>query len=87
MAKYRARPRVVEAEQWFPRKDEAMNARLGIICISCGVDCSFMSTCEGLCLSCGDQLQALTKFELIVKLVAAVREIQRLTVEVPGDVA
>jgi hypothetical protein len=47
-------------------------------CLWCGRDCSFMATCEGVCLYCGDKMQALPVIDLIRGFAKAVRRVQEL---------
>jgi hypothetical protein len=46
------------------------------ICLWCGRDCSFLSTCEGLCVPCGDRIQSALKTELITALVGGRQAIE-----------
>lgn len=51
---------------------------MGNVCLWCGGDCSFLATCPGLCLPCGDKMQALDKSDLILALAKAVGEVKAL---------
>ena len=62
-----------------------MSSEAKNVCLKCGRDCTFLSTCEGLCLPCGDAMQGWDKVQLIRLLVAAQREVNRLQVAVAEE--
>jgi hypothetical protein len=51
-------------------------------CFWCGKDATFLSTCEGCCLPCGDKMQVMSKYDLVVALTKAAVEVKRLEAEV-----
>ena len=54
------------------------------ICGWCNKDCSFVSTCEGLCVECGDKMQTMPLAQIIAGLAKAVADVARLEAENAG---